>query len=38
VSRRWRTLSSRGVDFGDFLRGYLTHMGNPAPQAAALAA
>jgi LysR family carnitine catabolism transcriptional activator len=38
VSSRSRTLSSRAADFGEFLRGYLTHIGNQAPHAAAQAA
>jgi len=38
VSSRSRTLSSRAEDFGEFLRGYLTHMGNQAPRVDAQAA
>jgi DNA-binding transcriptional LysR family regulator len=38
VSSRSRTLSARAADFGEFLRGYLTHIGNQAPRVAAQAA
>lgn len=38
VSSRSRTLSSRAEDFGEFLRGYLTHIGNHGPRVDAQAA
>lgn len=38
VSSRARTLSSRAEEFGEFLRGYLAHIGNLAPRVDAQAA
>ena len=38
VSSRSREISPSAEDFGDFLRGYLTHIGAQAPSAAAQAA
>jgi len=38
VSSRSRELSPNAEDFGDFLRGYLTHIGTQAPRATAQAA
>ena len=38
VSSRSRTLSSRAEDFGEFLRSYLTHIGNQGPGTAERAA
>jgi len=38
ISSRSRDLSPSTEDFGDFLRGYLTHITNQAPRNAARAA